>query len=255
MPASGCARAGEAGLFDCCKVIFALGDRVLSAIFAARTVLQREMVPWMTLQTWWLFVVTVFFISATPGPNMMHALGRSVQVGFRRSTAAMAGCVTALLLALVLSVMGIGAILVAMPRLFDVIRYAGAAYLVYLGIKAWRASDMSESPGAGIGQLQRVSVWMLYRTGFLVGISNPKLLLFAAAFFPQFIDHHQPVLPQFGILVATYLVSDGLWLTLYGLGGRSLSRFLMRRPVRRAFNRLTGVVFVVFGIVVLRAKA
>lgn len=209
----------------------------------------------MTLQTWWLFVVTVFFISATPGPNMMHALSRSVQVGFRRSTAAMAGCVSALLLALVLSVVGIGAVLVAMPRLFDFIRYAGAAYLVYLGIKAWRASDAPEVPEDAGTNTPKTSAWILYRTGFLVGISNPKLLLFAAAFFPQFIDHHRPVLPQFGILVVTYLFSDGLWLTIYGLGGRSLSRFLARRPVRRAFNRLTACVFVAFGIVILRAKA
>ncbi|RUT26299.1 amino acid transporter [Asaia sp. W19] len=209
----------------------------------------------MTLQTWWLFVVTVFFISATPGPNMMHVLSRSVQVGFRRSIAAMAGCISALLLALVLSVVGIGAVLVAMPHLFAIIRYAGAGYLVYLGIKAWRASDDPEQPEALVEGRAVMTPFMLYRTGFLVGISNPKLLLFAAAFFPQFIDHHQPVLPQFGILVVTYLFSDGLWLTVYGLGGRSLSRFLARRPVRRAFNRLTAIVFVAFGIVILRAKA
>lgn len=209
----------------------------------------------MTMQTWWLFVVTVFFISATPGPNMMHALSRSVQVGFRRSLAAMAGCISALFLALVLSMVGIGAVLAATPRLFDVIRYAGAAYLVYLGIKAWRAGDAAETGNENSRPETRASGWSLYRNGFLVGISNPKLLLFAAAFFPQFIDHHQPVLPQFGILLVTYLFSDGLWLSLYGLGGHSLSRFLSRRPVRRAFNRLTAVVFVAFGVVILRAKA
>lgn len=209
----------------------------------------------MTLQIWWLFVVTVFFISATPGPNMMHALSRSVQVGFRRSLAAMAGCITALLLALVLSAAGVGAILMAMPRLFDVIRYAGAAYLIYLGVKAWRASDAPAGPADELARTAKASGWLLYRTGFLVGISNPKLLLFAAAFFPQFIDHHKPVLPQFGILVVTYLLSDGFWLAAYGLGGRSLSRFLARQPVRRAFNRLTALVFVVFGVVILRAKA
>ncbi|NVN42330.1 LysE family translocator [Asaia siamensis] len=209
----------------------------------------------MTMQTWWLFVVTVFFISATPGPNMMHALSRSVQVGFRRSTAAMAGCISALFLALVLSMVGIGAVLAAMPRLFDVIRYAGAAYLVYLGIKAWRSGDDATDTTSSGGSESRASAWSLYRNGFLVGISNPKLLLFAAAFFPQFIDHHKPVLPQFGILLVTYLFSDTLWLSVYGIGGHSLSRFLSRRPVRRAFNRLTAIVFVAFGVVILRAKA
>jgi len=209
----------------------------------------------MTMQTWWLFVVTVFFISATPGPNMMHALSRSVQVGFKRSTAAMAGCVSALLIALVLSMAGVGAVLVAMPRLFEVIRYMGAAYLVYLGIKAWRSSDEQTRLPSGESRVCRTGIWTLYRNGFLVGISNPKLLLFAAAFFPQFIDHHKPVLPQFGILLVTYLCSDSLWLSAYGLGGQSLSRFLGRRPIRRAFNRLTAVVFVAFGVVILRAKA
>ncbi|WP_369346044.1 LysE family translocator [Asaia platycodi] len=167
----------------------------------------------------------------------------------------MAGCISALFLALVLSMVGIGAVLAATPRLFDVIRYAGAAYLVYLGIKAWRAGDAAETGNENARPETRASGWSLYRNGFLVGISNPKLLLFAAAFFPQFIDHHQPVLPQFGILLVTYLFSDGLWLSLYGLGGHSLSRFLSRRPVRRAFNRLTAVVFVAFGVVILRAKA
>lgn len=208
----------------------------------------------MTLQAWWLFLVTVSLLSATPGPNMMHALTRSVQVGFRRSTFAMAGCISALLLALVLSVIGIGAVLVAEPRLFSAIRYFGAAYLIYLGIKAWRARD-----GVGLAREEtpsrQESGLSLYRTGFLVGISNPKLLLFAAAFFPQFIDHHRPVLPQFAILVVTYLCSDCFWMSLYGLGGRSLSRFLERASVRRAFNRLTGILFVAFGIAILRARA
>ncbi|WP_367160644.1 LysE family translocator [Kozakia baliensis] len=206
----------------------------------------------MSAHIWWLFAVTVFFLSGTPGPNMLHALSRSVNVGFRRSTSAMAGCASALFFALVLSAAGIGALLAAMPRLFDIVRYAGAAYLIWLGIKSWRASGKGhlDAPAAISGH----TPWQLYRGGFLVGISNPKLLLFAAAFFPQFIDRQHPQLPQFVILVATFLCCEIFWLCLYGLGGRGLATFLTRENTKRVFDRVTGVFFMVFGVVLLRAR-
>lgn len=175
----------------------------------------------MTLHTWWLFAVTVFLLSGTPGPNMLHALSRSVHVGLRRSLAAMGGCLTALFLALVVSAAGVGTLLAAEPRLFDVIRYAGAAYLIYLGIKAWRA-PVHDAPAATGETLATpgLSLRQLYRGGFLIGISNPKLLLFAAAFFPQFINRHAPSAPQFVILIATFMISEMFWLLTYGIGGQ-----------------------------------
>ena len=104
----------------------------------------------MTWDRWWLFAVTVFLIAGTPGPNMLHVMTRSVRFGFARSVWAMAGCLSAVLLALSASALGLGALLLAMPRLFDVVRYAGAAYLLWLGIKAWRgAGRVKGRPAAG----------------------------------------------------------------------------------------------------------
>jgi len=216
----------------------------------------------MALHTWWLFACTVFLLCATPGPNMLHSLTRSVHFGVRRSVAAMGGCLTALFLALVVSAAGVGAVMQAWPWLFSVIRYAGAAYLIWLGIKAWRSAARSAAREGddAEGDVEVVtgpvlSVGALYRGGFLIGISNPKLLLFAVAFFPQFIDPHAPWMVQFGLLVGTFLGCEAFWLLMYGMGGQRLSRWLDRPGMRRAFDRVTGAIFVGFGAVLLRFRA
>lgn len=175
----------------------------------------------MNLHTWWLFVATVFVVSAIPGPNMLLVMTHGARHGLRRSTATMAGCMTALVAMLSVSAAGLGVFLEAWPAMFDALRFAGAAYLIYLGVKAWRArvdepSDAQSNahaeaaaPRAGrSGSAGQGSRWALFRNGFLVAGSNPKAILFAAALLPQFIDASAPTLPQFGILVATFAVIE-----------------------------------------------
>src|SRR3546814_15315682 len=103
----------------------------------------------MNLHTLWLFAIAVFLLSATPGPNMLHILSRSVELGFARSTAAMAGCLLGLLALLSASAVGLGALLHALPGVFDVLRLAGAAYLLYLAFQAWRSPVEEEGPREG----------------------------------------------------------------------------------------------------------
>lgn len=207
----------------------------------------------MTLHTWWLFAGAVFLLSGTPGPNMLHVMSRSVRFGLRRSVAAMAGCLSAIVAVLSASAAGLTALLLASPRLFDALRYLGVAYLIYLGIKAWRAGNMpidigrdTLAPGFGAGQL--------FRGGFLIGISNPKLILFAAAFLPQFVNRTQPEAPQFAILVATFAAIETGWYAVYGIGGHRLARHLARPALARAFHRITGGIFVGFGLALLRVR-
>lgn len=211
----------------------------------------------MTLHLWWLFVAAVFLLSGTPGPNMLHVMTRSVAFGARRSVAAMAGCLTALVLVLAASAAGVSALLAAWPRVFDALRYAGVAYLIFLGIKAWRGAGSPIDVGAGWdegGLPVTLSARRLFRGGFVIAISNPKLLLFAAAFLPQFVDRASPQAPQFAILVATFAVIESFWYAVYAAGGRTLARYLTRPALRRAFDRATGAIFVGFGLALLRVR-
>ncbi|MBU9295430.1 LysE family translocator [Burkholderia multivorans] len=204
----------------------------------------------MNLHTWWLFVATVFVVSAIPGPNMLLVMTHGARHGLRRSAATMAGCLSALVLMLSVSAAGLGVFLEAWPAMFNALRFAGAAYLIYLGVKAWRASadDVSAADAEpALRHAANASRWALFRNGFLVAGSNPKAILFAAALLPQFINAAEPTLPQFGMLVVTFAVIEVSWYLVYASFGTRIGATLKSRSVAKIFNRLTGGLFVGFG--------
>lgn len=208
----------------------------------------------MTLSTWWLFILMTFVVSATPGPNMLLVMSTSARLGLRTAVVTMAGCMTALLAMMSISAAGLGALLQTFPAVFDALRITGAAYLAYLGYKTWRApvadevnqrTDTPTAPGQSAAQ---------FRQGFLVAASNPKAILFAAAFFPQFINPQLAKLPQFGILLITFAVIEISWYFVYAVSGKRLSTYLRRSTVMRTFNRVTGGVFIGFAAVMATAR-
>lgn len=208
----------------------------------------------MTWSTWWLFVGMTFVVSATPGPNMLLVMSVSARQGFGAAVRAMMGCMAALLLMMSLSAAGLGALLKSFPAVFDTLRMLGAAYLAYLGVQCWRAPVHDAPVDSQSVSPPVVAARSGIRQGFLVAASNPKAILFAAAFFPQFIQPDAPQLAQFVILLATFSVIEVGWYVVYALSGRRLSVFLQRAPIMRAFNRLTGGVFVAFAAAMAVAR-
>jgi threonine/homoserine/homoserine lactone efflux protein len=204
----------------------------------------------MNLHTWWLFLATVFVVCAIPGPNMLLIMSHGAQYGLRRTSATMGGCLSALVLMLAVSAAGLGVFLQAWPAMFNVLRFIGAGYLVYLGIKAWSApvtENSADDAAEAFAARPARSAGALFRNGFLVASSNPKAILFAAALLPQFIDASRPTLPQFGVLVATFAVCEVSWYLVYAGFGTRIGATLKSRRVAKAFNRVTGGVFVGFG--------
>lgn len=200
----------------------------------------------MTFSTWWIFVLMTFVVSATPGPNMLMVMSVSARHGVRASVVAMLGCMTALLAMMSISAAGLGAVLQTSPQVFEVLRLAGAAYLAYLGVKVWRSPVHDQSADAPQIVVPVLKTGTIYRQAFLVAASNPKAILFAAAFFPQFIHADTPQFPQFAILLATFTVIEVGWYLVYAVSGKRLSVYLQRATVMQAFNRLTGGVFIGF---------
>jgi threonine/homoserine/homoserine lactone efflux protein len=205
----------------------------------------------MTLQAWWIFVCANFLISAMPGPNMLHVMTQGMRQGVGRASFTMAGCMLGLFLLFGLSAMGMSALLSALPQLLTAIKIAGALYLIWVGIRAWRdASPPVDIASAEIGA-GRKTASELFRAGFLISISNPKALIFAAAFFPQFVAPELPKAPQFAILLATFVVIEMSWYMAYAIGGRTLAHYLRKPEWQRMVDKASGGMFMLFGVSLL----
>ena len=201
----------------------------------------------MSLDTWLLFVVTVFFVSATPGPNMLLAMSHGIRFGLAGALPTLAGLLVALALIMAGSVAGLGALLATSELLFSVVKYAGAAYLVWLGYQAWRAPVGEQHPDAAapVGESGR---WQRFRSGFLVAMSNPKAFVFFTALFPQFMRADAPQLPQLATLAATFFVIESSWQLGYAWGGARLKRWLTSPLRQRLMNRFAGGSFMAAGV-------
>jgi threonine/homoserine/homoserine lactone efflux protein len=208
----------------------------------------------MTLDTWWLYLGAVVLIACTPGPNVLYVTTRSIRFGLGASVAGMAGCLIALMLMLTGSVVGLSAFMLAVPTAFEILKYLGAGYLIFLAIQMWRASDDGPAQETEVTSPRGTSFLAAFRGGFLVGISNPKLLIFAAAFFPQFITPSAPWLPQFALLIATFVVVEAMFYLVYALSGRRLAAHLLQGAWRRRFNRVSALIFAGFGCALLRYR-
>jgi threonine/homoserine/homoserine lactone efflux protein len=190
-----------------------------------------------------LFAVATFFIALAPGPNMLLVMTSSVKRGIRKTLATMAGCLTAVVFMMAVSAAGVGALLETAPGVFQALKIAGAAYLAYLGAQMWRAPDHSAEEGPSSVAARPGA---LYRQGFLVAASNPKALLFAGAFLPQFIDPARARAPQFAWLVGVFAAIEVSCYFAYALGGKQVSAALRRPGVRRGFDRVAGSAFILF---------
>lgn len=194
----------------------------------------------MTLSTWFLYVAAVFVLTVTPGPTVFMAISTSVKFGVRKALIACLGSTSAIVGIMSLSALGLGAALAASETLFTVLKWFGAAYLAYLGVTSLfsKSSDFAGSNMKDSAQDHR-----LFRSGFLVGASNPKALLFFGAFFPQFISPNEPHLPQFLLLGITFIFFEVVWLTIYILSAAKARSWLQQPKRVTMFNRATGVVF------------
>lgn len=193
----------------------------------------------MLFSTWLLYVAAVVVLTVTPGPTVLMCVSTAVQFGPRKAMLATLGSTTAIVGLMVLSALGLGSVLATSESLFNALKWLGAAYLAYLGVRALLApaADIRLADGS-VAAGRR-----LFVQGFLVGASNPKALLFFGALFPQFLDPLAPQLPQFLVLGSTFVFFELGWLTVYALSAARAQHWLQQPRRARQFNRLTGVVF------------
>ena len=189
----------------------------------------------MNLEIWMAYIVTVLVLMITPGPSQLLMLSNSLGNGFRRSLATASGDLTANLLQMVVASLGLASLIVKAQVLFVVIKWAGVAYLIYLGVKLISSGTTNNPVGS-----KRSSLRKLYLQGFITSAANPKAVIFFAALFPQFINPQQPLFQQFMVLSVTYLTIDGLFLICYGTLAEKLNDGLLPSVVRTQMNYIAG---------------
>ena len=189
------------------------------------------------------YVLATVVLILMPGPIVTLVIANSLAYGTRTGVNSALGASVGNAALAAGGAFGLAALLGLLVDVFDIIRYLGAAYLIYLGIKAWRAKPETLDDTAPMKS--KKAVW---GQGFVVAITNPKTLLFYAAFFPQFIDPTMPAAPQLALLAVTFVVIATTLDCCYALlAGRLRTYF---RDAKRAVirNRITGTLLIGTGI-------
>jgi homoserine/homoserine lactone efflux protein len=205
------------------------------------------MSPALNLSLLAIFIPTFFVVSITPGMCMTLSLTMGMTIGVRRTFWMMAGELVGVGLVAAAAVIGVATVMLRYPLVFEVFKYIGGAYLIYLGIQMWlsrgRMAIDLESPSH-----DRSTRPMLAVQGFVTAVANPKGWAFFISLLPPFINDQQPMLPQLGVLLSLILLIEFLCLILYASGGRTLSLFLQKSGNVRILNRVAGTLMMGVGV-------
>ncbi len=197
----------------------------------------------MALETWLAFAAAATAMLLIPGPTILLVIGQSLGGGMRNALPLVAGVALGDLTAITLSLAGLGAVLATSAALFTALKWAGAAYLVWLGIKLWRAPVTAEA-APPLAPAQAL------RQAWLVTALNPKSITFFVAFMPLFLDHAAPFVSQAVVIAATFVTLAALNALAYALLASRISGAVRQPRIRRAFNRTGGAVLMGTGLAV-----
>ena len=197
----------------------------------------------MALDTWLIYLLAAVGLSLSPGPNGLLALTHGALHGRRKTLFTIFGGALGFVVLIALSMFGIGALLKASVAWLTALKWLGGAYLVWLGVQVWRAPPIAALALQPQGE---VNGWSLFRQGALSALTNPKGILFFAAFLPQFIDPARSLLLQYFIMAGTFVAIEFITEVLIASMAQRISGWLAR--VGRGFNRVCGGIFAAIGV-------
>lgn len=188
-----------------------------------------------------LFLVAIVVICITPGPDMAYVLAHAVSQGMLAGVVASLGMAVGMVAHTTAAVLGLATLLQASPVAYDVIRYAGAAYLIYIGIQAWRTAPSAHD----VERREAVPLRVVLSRATVTNLLNPKIVLFYVAFLPQFVDNQRgnPT-AQFLVLGLVFVVVGFLVDSAIAVLGGHVGKWLQHRGAQRLLNRIAAAVFV-----------
>jgi len=199
----------------------------------------------VSLAVWFSLLTACVVISFTPGAGAINTMSNALSQGWRRSIWGIVGQQLALIVHVAIVAAGLGLIVSQSEMLFNAIRYAGAAYLVYLGIRLILTKPAPGDPDDDAAVDLREGRWSMIRRGFWVNLLNPKAIVFFLAFLPQFVRLDEPQLPQYLTLIATVIVVDVfvMW-GFFATAARPFRRLTQSARGQRILNGVFGALFI-----------
>ena len=203
---------------------------------------------------YWLFIATAIVLILTPGQDTFFILGRSLSSGRSAGIAAALGITAGSVIHTILAALGLSALLATSPYAFMAVKFAGAAYLFYIGVKAL-LSRATGLPGAN-DAADRNGRWSAFRQGIISNVLNPKVALFFLALMPQFIGAaSNNKVAAFLVLGFTFVSLGVVWCCVLAIGAAKLRGAFMRRPsIATWLNRVAGAMFIGLGIKLATAR-
>lgn len=199
----------------------------------------------MTLDHWLAFVAASAILLAIPGPTVLLVISHALSHGKRSAYTTAAGVALGDLTAMTASMLGLGALLMASAELFTVLKWIGAAYLIFLGIKLWRAPVVTEQNAA---EAAPASLRRMFWHAYAVTTLNPKSIIFFVAFLPQFLDTTKPLFDQMAIFEATFVTLASVNAMLYALTASAARRTIRKPSVQKVINRTGGSLLIGAGL-------
>ena len=195
-----------------------------------------------------LFLVSCILLNLTPGQDTIYIIGRSVAQGRKAGILSAFGIMSGVLIHTLFASLGLSVILATSSLAFSILKYAGAAYLVWIGIGFLRNDGHNER--LKMIEEKRLMPWKIYRQGVLTNLLNPKVALFFLSFLPQFVDPHSEfIFAPFIMLGLLFFTTGSAWCMVLVYGSSSLTdKFRNRTTVGGILKKLTGTLFIGLGI-------
>jgi threonine/homoserine/homoserine lactone efflux protein len=202
----------------------------------------------MSIEHWLAFAAASAILVAIPGPTVLLVVSYALGYGRRSAAATVAGVALGDFTAMTASMIGLGALLSASATVFLVLKWIGAAYLIWLGIKLWRAPVGTLAGGTAAAATEGTATGRrMFLHAFTVTALNPKSIVFFVAFLPQFLLHDRPIVQQMAVFEATFVVLAALNAAGYAFMAAAARRTIRRPSVQRAVNRVGGSLLIAAG--------
>ncbi|EPM7554608.1 homoserine/homoserine lactone efflux protein [Citrobacter freundii] len=204
----------------------------------------------MTFEWWFAYLLTSIILSLSPGSGAINTMTTAISHGYRGASASIAGLQTGLGIHIVLVGVGLGTLFSRSVIAFEVLKWAGAVYLIWLGIQQWRAAGAIDLNTMANKQSRS----RLFKRAVFVNLTNPKSIVFLAALFPQFILPQEPQLMQYVVLGVTTIVVDIIVMIGYATLATRIAGWIKGPKQMKALNKVFGSLFMLIGALLASAR-